>query len=178
MKIIPTKLPDCYLFNFDIYEDKRGAFRKLYHSEIFTKHKLNLAIKEQFYSISAKNVLRGMHFQAPPFDHFKLVSCLHGNVLDVVLDLRKNSKAYKQFEIIYLSQNNGNVLYIPSGIAHGFLSLDDNSGMLYNTTTVHAPEEDKGILWDSFGFNWPIVNPIVSERDQKFPKLNEFKSPF
>jgi dTDP-4-dehydrorhamnose 3,5-epimerase len=178
MKITASKLQDCFLIDFGIYKDKRGTFNKLYHHDLLKEHNINIDIKEQFYTVSTKNVLRGMHFQLPPYDHDKVVSCLTGKVLDVVLDLRKNSDTYKQFYVFNLSQNDGNVVYIPSGMAHGFLSLEDNTGMLYNTSTIHAPEADSGIFWNSFGFTWPIDNPIISERDQKHQTLNKFQSPF
>jgi dTDP-4-dehydrorhamnose 3,5-epimerase len=128
--------------------------------------------------VSNKNILRGMHFQLPPYDHDKLVSCLAGSVLDVVIDLRKKSATYKHFDSFNLNQNDTYTLYIPSGMAHGFLSLEDNSGMLYNTSRVHAPEKDCGIHWNSFDFDWGCDNPIVSIRDQNHTPLDNFTSSF
>lgn len=178
MEITPSKLQGCFLIHSEIYEDERGSFNKLYHDEFFAQQGIKIAIKEQFYTISAKNVLRGMHFQLPPYDHDKLVTCLTGKVLDLVLDLRTTSKTYKQFDVFNLEQGDGNTLYIPFGIAHGFFSLENNSGMFYNTSTIHSPKSDCGIHLNSFGFSWPCDSPIVSERDQKHPALDQFKSPF
>lgn len=178
MKLMETNLTGCYHIEPNRSQDGRGRFIKLYHENIFREHGINIDIKEQFFSVSHKNVLRGMHFQTPPHDHNKLVTCLTGRVLDVVLDLRKKSDTYGEAAVFELSAKNGNLLTIPSGMAHGFLSLEDNSGMLYTTSAVYSPNHDRGIRWDSFGFEWPCVAPIVSERDHSLPTFTQFKSPF
>jgi dTDP-4-dehydrorhamnose 3,5-epimerase len=178
MKIIQSKLQDCCYVQSDVYKDDRGLFNKTYHQEIFKQEDINVDIKEQFYTVSDKNVLRGMHFQLPPYHHDKLVSCLSGSIIDVVLDLRKSSSTYRQFDVFKLKENDGKVIYIPSGMAHGFLSLKDNSGVLYNTSEIHNQKFDSGIHWDSFGFDWKCDSPIVSKRDQKNMLLNQFKTPF
>jgi dTDP-4-dehydrorhamnose 3,5-epimerase len=178
MKTIQSKLKNCYLMQTDICKDDRGLFNKTYHQEMFKKEGVDIDIKEQFYTVSSKNVLRGMHFQLPPYHHDKLVSCLSGSIMDVVLDLRKTSKTYKQFDVFELKENDGQIIYIPSGVAHGFLSLEDNSGVLYNVSKVYHPKFDCGISWDSFNFDWKCSNPIISERDQKHMALSQFKTPF
>jgi len=178
MKIIETKLKGCYRIEPGRFQDTRGSFTKLYHEDIFQEHGINTELREQFFTVSHKNVLRGMHFQIPPHDHDKLVTCLTGRVLDVVLDLRKDSDTYGEAAAFELSANNGCILFIPSGMAHGFLSLEDNSGMLYATSTVHSPTHDRGIRWDSFGFEWPCIDPIISERDRSHPTFAQFESPF
>jgi dTDP-4-dehydrorhamnose 3,5-epimerase len=177
MRILESKLKDCYIIKSDIYEDDRGSFNKTYYQEKFREKDINIDIKEQFYTVSSKNVLRGMHFQIPPFDHSKLVCCLSGSIIDVVLDLRKSSSSYKKFDVFELKANDGNNIFIPPGMAHGFLSLENNSGVLYNTSSAHNSEADKGVHWSSFGFDWRCQNPIISERDQKhlpLSKLNDF----
>jgi dTDP-4-dehydrorhamnose 3,5-epimerase len=121
--------------------------------------------------------LRGMHFQLPPAAHDKLVYCPVGKVLDVVLDLRSSAKRGR-FISRELNASNREMLFIPRGCAHGFVALEDESMMVYQTSTVHSPAHDAGVLWNSFGFAWPVANPILSERDQKFPALRDFKSPF
>ena len=129
--------------------------------------------------MSGKNVLRGMHFQRPPAAHDKLVYCPVGKVLDVVLDLRPTAKGARSRCFSHeLSAQNREMLFIPAGCAHGFLALEDDSMMVYQTSTVHSPSHDAGVLWNSFGFDWPVKNPILSERDQKFPALCDFQSPF
>ena len=128
--------------------------------------------------MSNKDVVRGMHFQTQPDDHDKTVTCVQGAVLDVVLDLRKASKTYKQVFSTELNAQNKQVLVIPKGCAHGFLSLQDNSMMFYKVSTVYSPVNDKGILWSSIGFDWPVANALVSERDQSHPTLTNYESPF
>jgi dTDP-4-dehydrorhamnose 3,5-epimerase len=178
MKTIQSKLKDCYVIQFDSHNDDRGFFSKIYHKGLFEKENIDIDIKEQFYTTSGENVVRGMHFQLPPFDHKKLVTCLSGKILDVVLDLRSSSSTYGQFDSFNLTENDGQSVYIPSGIAHGFLSLKENSGVLYSTSEVHEPEADRGVCWDSFGFDWGCPNPILSQRDQTHMKFNQFKTPF
>ncbi|QXF36022.1 dTDP-4-dehydrorhamnose 3,5-epimerase [Photorhabdus luminescens] len=169
MKITELKLNGCYLIEPKRFTDDRGAFVKTYHKRIFEENNLNFSFKEEFYSISAKNVIRGMHFQVPPEDHEKIVYCPKGRVLDVFLDIRSESPTFGQFMAIELNEENTFQLYLSKGIAHGFLSLEDNSIMVYKTSTVYSPEFDKGIKWNSFGFSWPISGPILSARDEQFP---------
>ncbi len=127
----------------------------------------------------AKSALRGMHFQVPPAAHSKLVYCLSGRVLDVLLDIRRDSPRFGQSFSCELDATTRQLLFIPVGFAHGFLSLEDNSLMVYKTDAVHAPEQDKGVAWDSFGFKWPLDNPpIMSARDRQFPRWPDFQSPF
>lgn len=161
-----------------VTEDQRGSFFKTYHIESFEELGLPTDWREEYFSISNKDVVRGMHFQTPPYDHNKMVTCVQGAVLDVVLDLRKASKTYKKVFSIELNVQNKHVLIIPKGCAHGFLSLKDNSMMFYKVTTVYSPANDRGIHWSSIGFDWPVANALVSKRDQNHPLLNEYDSPF
>jgi dTDP-4-dehydrorhamnose 3,5-epimerase len=159
-------------------KDQRGAFVKTFHREVFESLGLETRFDEQYFSVSRKNVVRGMHFQIPPADHNKLVFCCHGEVLDVLVDLRRNSRTYGLAASFSLTQDNGSVLYIPRGFAHGFLTLSDEAIMVYNCETVYRPELDTGILWSSLDFDWPVVEPILSDRDRGFPSLQTFESPF
>ncbi len=160
------------------FEDNRGSFTKIFHSNFFEKYGLNSEWLEQYYSISKKNVIRGMHFQLPPYEHDKLVSCLEGEILDVVVDLRKNSKSFGKVESFELTGEEGKSIYIPKGCAHGFYTRSETALIFYNVSTVYVKENDSGIKWDSIDFEWPDCNPIISERDAMFPKLKEFNSPF
>jgi dTDP-4-dehydrorhamnose 3,5-epimerase len=178
MDFIPQHIEGLYLVKPFHYEDARGSFVKTFHQEEFAVHGLETDFKESFYSESVKGVVRGMHFQVPPHEHAKLVFSMAGEVLDIVLDLRKKSATYGQFAAFYLSEKNKDMLYIPPGMAHGFCSLTDKATLFYFTTSVHHKESDLGIRYDSFGFDWPVDNPIVSERDSAFPPLKEFVSPF
>ncbi len=176
--ICKTDIDGVYIIDSKSFVDERGLFLKTFHAEVFEKNNLAIDFKEEYYSISNKNVIRGMHFQIPPNDLEKLVYCIKGRVLDVMVDLRKKSATYNKYITINLSGSDGQIVYIPKGVAHGFCSLEDDTIMMYKVTNVYAPESDRGILWDSFGLKWPIVKPIVSSRDLSFPSLEEFNSPF
>ena len=178
MEFIPTELPGLCLIRPRLFQDARGSFVKTYHRDAFRKAGLDFAPREEFFSTSAKNVLRGMHFQLPPAAHAKLVYCLAGGVLDVVLDLRKNSPTFGRFQARELNVANREMFFIPVGFAHGFLALTENATMVYQTDTVYSPAHDAGVRWDSFGFDWPVKNPVLSERDKNFCALAEFPSPF
>lgn len=161
-----------------IFGDTRGSFIKSYNSQEWEKIGIKFSLEEEFFSTSKRDVIRGMHFQLPPYAHNKVVYCIRGEVLDVVLDIRKDSKTCGHSFAISLSAENRTILYIPKGFAHGFLSQSDFSCMVYKTDKVYAPEYDAGILWNSFGFQWPIVNPVISDRDATFPEDTDFDSPF
>jgi len=178
MKLIETKIKGAFVLLDEFKEDSRGGFCKLYNEEIFKSNNLDFHPKEIYYNFSNKNVIRGMHFQSPPYDHKKLIKCISGKILDVFLDIRKESPTYLKYDIITLNENDGKSIFLPKGIAHGFLSLEENTIVLYNVSTVYNSNYDKGILWNSFGFNWPCTSPIISKRDQSFDNINLFKSPF
>jgi dTDP-4-dehydrorhamnose 3,5-epimerase len=174
----PTELDGVKLLQPAVFHDDRGSFVKTFHRDQFRELGLAFEPREQFFSTSHRDVIRGMHFQLPPVDHAKLVFCLQGAVLDVVLDLRKASRTFRKFTFRELSEANRSCLFIPRGCAHGFISLTEPSLMVYQTSTVHDPACDAGVRWDSFGFPWPEVEPILSARDRAFPTLADFASPF
>jgi dTDP-4-dehydrorhamnose 3,5-epimerase len=118
-----------------------------------------------------------MHFQLPPNDHEKLIYVSEGKILDVILDIRKFSPTYGKFVFVELHQF-GSSIFIPKGCAHGFLSISKTATVTYNVTSVYNSESDSGILWNSFGFDWGVNYPIMSERDQSFVSLIDFNSPF
>jgi dTDP-4-dehydrorhamnose 3,5-epimerase len=180
MELIAEPLPDVKILCPFVFDDARGCFVKTFHEGQLAALGIVLAVREEFFSISSANVLRGMHFQRPPNAHQKLVYCIQGRVLDVLLDLRKDSPTFGQSCAFELSAANRHVAYIPVGLAHGFLSSEDGSCLVYKTDVVYAPESDAGIKWDSFGFDWRLggATPEVSERDSKHPALSEFESPF
>ena len=178
MKFIQTLIPGAYLIHPKFFKDKRGVFIKTFHIDTFKEQNIECDFKESFYSYSKKNVIRGMHFQNPPHDHAKLVYVSQGAVLDVLVDLRKGSPAYGKFFSAELSSENHQLIYIPQGCAHGYLSTKDNSCVIYMHTTVHVPGADTGIHFESFGFNWGVENPILSDRDKSFKHLSDYESPF
>lgn len=178
MEIFPTSLPGCYEIIPKIFQDQRGSFVKTFHAEIFENYQLNTQFTEEYYSISHQNVLRGLHFQLPPKDHIKMVYCVLGEVLDVVVDLRVGSPTYSQFATFTVSAEKANIIYIPQGLAHGFYVTSEQAIMMYKVSTVYAPDQDTGILWNSVNIPWPTSEPILSPRDNQFQTLAEFNSPF
>ncbi len=178
MKIIKTIIPGCFEIVPNIFKDERGLFVKTFHQDIFEENRLNIQWAEEYYSISRQGVLRGLHFQLPPHDHVKLVYCLYGEVFDAVVDLRKGSPTFGKYAIFRLNADQANMLYIPSGLAHGFYTLTETATMMYKVSTVYAPEHDTGILWNSANIPWPDTNPIISARDRGFIPLKSFQSPF
>ncbi len=160
------------------FDDNRGAFIKTFHDTTLKSAGIHFQLKESYFSISKKNVIRGMHFQLPPHQHAKIVFCPQGAILDVILDLRKDSPAYGMYEAAILSAENNKAFYIPEGCAHGFKSLTDDALTYYLVSSEYSKEHDTGIRFDSFGFDWDLTDPILSERDLSFRELNDFQSPF
>ena len=178
MVLIPTTLEGCYQVRPFFAHDERGTFVKTFHAEHFSALGLPTVWREEYYSSSHKGVIRGMHFQTPPHDHEKLVYCIQGRVLDVVVDLRKDTFTYGRHFAVELDAVCGHGVMIPKGMAHGFLALTENVLMTYKVSSVYAPEHDSGIRWDSFGFEWGVDQPIVSSRDRAHPTFADFNSPF
>ena len=178
MQFEKTPIPGLILIKPNLFEDQRGTFVKIFSRKIFEQQGLCPDLKESYYSISEKDVIRGMHFQIPPYDHEKLVYVPSGDVLDVVVDIRKGSSAYGKYFVQRVNDRNGRILFIPKGCAHGFRALEPGTNVTYFQTTPHAPNHDGGIRYDSFGMEWNVKNPILSERDKKLPSLSSFKTPF
>lgn len=173
-----TGLAGCHEVRFHVHRDARGLFVKTYHEATFRSLGLCTDWREEFISISSKGVLRGMHFQVPPYQQAKFVVCLAGRVLDVALDLRAGSPTYGRCAALELSMEQTNGLYIPEGFAHGFLALEEGSTLHYKVSSMHAPEHDRGLRWDGIGFDWPVAEPILSPRDAAFGTLADFQTPF
>ncbi len=178
MKLHPANIQGLFLLETICFTDERGSFQKVFNVDFFDSHQLNGNFSEFYYSISYKHVIRGMHFQNPPYEHDKLVYVSRGKIMDVILDIRKKSPTFGKFCSFELNASDGKYLYIPTGCAHGFLSLEDDSIVNYAQTSVYSKEADCGIHYHSFGFDWGIESPIVSERDNNFLSFNNFNSPF
>lgn len=180
MIINKTSFDGLYEIESKIFKDERGIFVKKFNYDLFGDYGINFDVKEYFYSKSKKNVIRGMHFQIPPFDHGKIISVTCGEILDVLVDIRKESPTYLQYYSVVLSEKNSKSICVSSGFAHGFLTLSESATVEYLTTSIYNSQADSGIRWDSFGFEWPCERPIVSERDRSFSienliKFNEYK---
>lgn len=178
IELKPTSLTGCFELQPKVFEDTRGRFVKVFHTEEFKAYGLENNFDEEYYSVSNNNVVRGMHFQLPPMDHVKVVYCVQGAVLDVVTDIRVGSPTYGQSAVIELSSAKANSIYIPKGMAHGFCSLCDHSIMVYKVSSIYSPAQDTGILWNSVGVAWPTTQAILSARDQTFAPFDKFSSPF
>jgi dTDP-4-dehydrorhamnose 3,5-epimerase len=177
IEAIATPLPGLFVLRPRIFTDHRGAFIKTYHRDLFRDLGIAFTPAEEFFSTSRRNVVRGMHFQTPPAAHDKLVYCVAGSVLDVVVDLRKGADYGRVFSQP-LDETRREMLFIPQGCAHGFLAVSESATLVYQTATVHTPACDGGVLWSSLDFDWPVTAPILSERDQAFPKVADFATPF
>ncbi len=178
MEVIETNLKGCFLIKPKTFSDSRGALTKIFHKPTFEALGLSGNFAEEYYSVSSKGVIRGLHFQIPPDDHIKCISCLKGSIFDVVVDIRESSPTYGHHYCLVIDSRNPTLLYIPSGMAHGFMALEDGSLFLNRSTTVFSPDCDRGIKWDSCGINWPELEYIVSEKDRQMPELINFNSPF
>ena len=174
----PSKLSGCLELQPKVFDDDRGRFVKVFHEQAFAAQGLETAFAEEYYSVSCKNVVRGLHFQLPPMDHVKMVYCVEGEVLDAVVDLRVGSPTYRQYALFELSAAKANSIYIPKGMAHGFCALSERAIMVYKVSTIYSPAHDAGVLWNSVGIPWPTTEAVLSARDQSFPRLEQFESPF
>jgi dTDP-4-dehydrorhamnose 3,5-epimerase len=178
MEIIPTELSGVKIVRPRVFKDSRGIFVKTFHAPDFLAAGLELNPREEFFSVSCRNVIRGMHFQLPPHTQTRLVGCLTGRILDVIVDLRKDAGNYGRVWSRELSAASREMLFIPHGFAHGFVVLEDNTLVSYVADFPYSAPHDAGIAWNSIDFAWPVEKPILSERDQKLPALREFQSPF
>lgn len=178
MKLTETIINGLFIIETPVFNDCRGCFSKYYSSQIFDSLGFDIDIKEIYFSVNRKNVIRGMHFQNPPHGHNKIVFVSSGEINDVVLDIRKNSDTYGAYFSIGLSSDNGIGLLIPEGMAHGFHALHDSTIVNYAQTSCYSKEFDSGIRFDSFGYDWVVDDPIISDRDSSFLPFGMFASEF
>lgn len=163
-----------------IFQDERGYFFESFHRKKLKAQGLDAEFVQDNLSKSTKGVLRGLHFQNPPYAQGKLVQVIKGAVLDVVVDIRKNSSTYGQFYSIELNERNKLSFYIPEGFAHGFLTLEEETIFSYKCTNFYEPSAESSIKWNDpqLNIDWEIENPIVSEKDSQAPSFNTLNSPF
>ena len=174
----PLPLHDAYLLTLPAFTDARGLFVKTFHDTTLREAGIHFSLKESYFSTSNKDVIRGMHFQLPPHQHSKIVFCPKGTILDIIIDLRKDSPTYGQYHAEELSEANHRAYYIPEGFAHGFKALTEGAMTYYLVSSEYNQQADTGIRWDSFHFDWQTPFPIISDRDKSFQSLADFKSPF
>ncbi|MDD3453502.1 MAG: dTDP-4-dehydrorhamnose reductase [Bacilli bacterium] len=186
MKKIETELKDCYILEPDKFGDERGYYSPFFVEEKNKEEEINMkSIAQGARSFSSKGILRGLHYQEDPLCQAKLVECLSGAVLDVVVDLRKDSPTYKKWTSVYLTPENGRQLFVPRGFAHGFVSLKDNTLFQYLVDNDYKPSHENGIAWNDpeLNIDWQlkeygIENPILSEKDKVRPILSEMNPNF
>ncbi|MDR3679450.1 MAG: dTDP-4-dehydrorhamnose 3,5-epimerase family protein [Flavipsychrobacter sp.] len=160
------------------FYDARGGFVKTFNDSALQEIGVDFTLKESYFSVSKKDVIRGMHFQLPPYQHAKIVFCPQGAIIDVIVDLRKGSATYGQYYATELSADNHKAYYIPQGFAHGFKSLTDDAITYYLVSSEYNQANDTGIHYDSIGYDWGIASPVLSARDLSFATLHAFESPF
>jgi dTDP-4-dehydrorhamnose 3,5-epimerase len=181
MKFIETKISDVIIIEPTVFGDTRGYFLESYNKKKFEEVVGKTSFIQDNESKSSKGVLRGLHFQKPPFEQAKLVRCIEGEVLDVAVDIRKNSKTYGQHVAVLLSGENKRQLFVPRGFAHGFLVLSDTATFAYKVDNTYAPEFDAGIRWNDKELNiqWGLEESevLVSAKDAELPFFLEFDSP-
>ena len=182
MNLIKTTIDGLVILNPDIFEDKRGFFMETYNKKNITRLLGDINFVQDNESKSSKGVLRGLHFQEPPFSQAKLIRCLEGEILDVALDLRKESKTYGQFESTLLSDKNKNIVFIPRGFAHGYVVLSELAIVSYKVDNYYNPNYEKGVLWNDSDLNidWKIKadEVILSEKDKNLSPLAKIINPF
>lgn len=177
MKFEPTALPEVIHVQPRVFPDSRGAFLEAWHEEKYAAGGLGHKFVQDNLSHSKAKVLRGLHFQTVK-PQGKLVSCSAGRVFDVAVDIRQGSPNYKKWVGVELSAEKGNQLYVPEGFAHGFCVLSEEASVTYKCTAPYLAEYDAGILWNDpeIGVEWPVDEPLLSDKDAALPSLAEFES--
>ncbi|MES2382568.1 MAG: dTDP-4-dehydrorhamnose 3,5-epimerase [Bacteroidota bacterium] len=180
MQIKTTPIEGLLIIEPQVFNDPRGYFYESYNKEKMYAAGIDIEFVQDNQSLSQKGIVRGLHFQAAPFAQAKLVRVIQGAVMDVAVDIRKNSPTYGQHFAIELSAENKTMFYIPPGFAHGFETLADNTLFLYKCSNLYNKESEGGLLWNDEQLNikWQTKNPLVSDKDKVLPSLNNFISPF
>ena len=169
------EIPGVVLIEPRVFEDQRGFFMETYKTPDFAAAGIKENFVQENHSRSSKGVLRGLHYQHPPFAQGKLVRVVRGEIFDVAIDIRKGSLTWGKWVGVILSEENKNIIYIPESFAHGFCVLSDIAEMIYKATNVYSPEYEAGIIWNDpeINIDWPIREPILSEKDKKLPSLKD-----
>jgi len=181
MEVVDTPLKGLKLIKPKVYEDERGYFFESFNRQIFESVGIPIQYLQDNQSLSSKNVIRGLHFQAPPFAQAKLVRVITGSVLDVVVDVRKSSATYGKNYAVELTDKNKWMLFIPEGFAHGFETLEDNTIFFYKCSALYNKNSEDCVLWNDADLNLPWKNPltpILSPKDKEGTPFKKFISPF
>ena len=180
MEVIKTQIEGLLVIKPKIFSDERGYFFESWSEEYFAENGLDLNFVQDNQSFSNKGVLRGLHFQNPPFAQGKLVRVIKGSVLDVVVDIRKDSATYGKHFSIELNEENKTIFWIPPGFAHGFIALEDDTIFTYKCTVVYNSKSEEVLLWSDkvLDIHWGAINPLVSDKDLIAGSFKNFKSQF
>jgi dTDP-4-dehydrorhamnose 3,5-epimerase len=176
----PAVLPDIIIIETQRFKDDRGFFFESYKQEDFLTAGISGTFVQDNFSFSVQGVLRGLHYQKTPYAQAKLIIVSKGEIFDVAVDIRKKSATYGQWIGITLSSENGRMLYIPAGFAHGFFVLSDEAYVTYKVTSEYYPALDRGIIWNDpdIDIAWPAPNPLLSPKDAQLPRLREADNDF
>jgi len=169
------EIPDVVLIKPKIFRDERGFFMEVFKMEDFEKAGIHFSPVQENHSKSKHGVIRGLHFQKEPYQQAKLVRCIKGKIFDVAVDIRKNSPTFGKYVSVILSSLNKYMIFIPRGFAHGFQVLSKEAEITYIVDTPYNPAYDAGIAWndEDLKIDWPIKQPILSEKDKNLPRLRE-----
>ncbi|HZG59611.1 MAG TPA: dTDP-4-dehydrorhamnose 3,5-epimerase [Anoxybacillus sp.] len=181
MKIIETRFKDAFLIEPKVFGDHRGFFMESYNDKVFKELGFNYEFVQDNHSLSVEvGTLRGLHYQLEPYAQTKLVRVIRGAIYDVIVDIRKGSPTYGEWQGFILSEGNKRQLLVPKGFAHGFCTIVPNTEVLYKVDNYYSPEHDRGICWNDPDLNidWPTNSPILSEKDSKHPRLAEAENNF
>ena len=178
MEFEKTPLPGLYLIKPKIYEDSRGYFFESFNEKIFSEEGINISFVQDNQSCSTKGVLRGLHFQKKPHEQGKLVRVVHGSVLDVAVDMRKDSPAFGQHYKQILSSKNNLMMWIPPGFAHGFLALESDTVFTYKCSAYYNKDAEAGVIWNDkdLKIDWQVNSPVISSKDEALPTWKEYWS--
>ncbi|MFA6250633.1 MAG: dTDP-4-dehydrorhamnose 3,5-epimerase [Candidatus Shapirobacteria bacterium] len=171
MNFIPTPLDGLFLIEPKVFSDERGYFLESYNQKEFNQNGIDVNFVQDNHSYSQKNILRGLHFQNPPFAQAKLIRVVTGEVFDVAVDIRPDSPTFGQYYSVNLSSENHLMLYVPAGFAHGFCVLSETVNFLYKCSDFYHQEAEGGIIYNdpSLQIPWPVSDPILSAKDQAWP---------
>ena len=176
---IKTKIDGLVIIKPSVFEDDRGFFFESYNQKVFADNGINANFVQDNHSRSTKGVLRGLHFQTPPFSQDKLIRCTRGEVFDVAVDIRPGSPTFGQYHSVTLSEDNKIMFFIPQGFAHGFLVLSDIADFQYKCSNLYHKDSEGGLLWNDpkLNIDWPKVDHLIlSDKDKLWPTLKEFKT--
>jgi dTDP-4-dehydrorhamnose 3,5-epimerase len=174
MRVTPTSLPNVLIIEPTIFEDKRGFFIETYHQRKYEQSHIHSIFVQDNFSHSVHGILRGLHYQLH-YPQAKLVQVIHGAIFDVAVDIRQGSPTFGKWIGAHISDKNRRQIFVPEGFAHGFCVLSETADVMYKCTDFYAPDDEGGILWSDsdIGINWPIADPLLSDKDSLYPCLKD-----